>query len=106
MRITGILREAGVKHIVGATFGMYGFGFNDFLDHEYSLLVLLYYRQLQFLNLRTREEKKELGKITFKPLSDALNYSEDEVTFPKRHKKNKFCVALNLYEGESFMISL
>lgn len=84
LRITGILREATVKHIVGATFGMYGFGFNDFLEHEYSL---------------TKQDKTEVGKISFKPLSDALNYSENEVTFPRRHKKNKFTVALNLYEA-------
>jgi len=84
LRITGILREAKVKHIVGATFGMYGFGFNDFLEHEYSL---------------TKQDKTEVGKISFKPLSDALNYSENEVTLPRRHKKNKFTVALNLYEA-------
>ncbi|CAG5087305.1 Oidioi.mRNA.OKI2018_I69.PAR.g11514.t1.cds [Oikopleura dioica] len=84
LRITGILREGGIKHIVGATFGMYGFGFNDFLEHEYSL---------------TKNEKTELRKISFKPLSEAINYSENEVTFPKRYKKNKVRVALNLYEA-------
>merc|ERR1711868_365090 len=34
-RVTALLRDLKIKHIIGATMGMYGFGFNDFLEHEY-----------------------------------------------------------------------
>lgn len=84
LRITSILRESNIKHIVGATFGMYGFGFNDFLDHEY---------------VTTIDDKTEKKTMVFRSLSDSLDYSESELNMPKRAKKNKFLVALNLYEA-------
>ena len=37
IRISSILRELNIKVIIGATFGLYGVGFNDFLEHEYAL---------------------------------------------------------------------
>ena len=37
LRITKILRKLEIKCIIGATFGLYGVGFNDFLAHEYAL---------------------------------------------------------------------
>jgi len=76
-RVTALLRDLKIKHIIGATMGMYGFGFNDFLEHEYIEEV------------EEKGEKKNVkGKIDFKSFSDSFSAAEPALGKRKKHMLN------------------
>lgn len=66
IRITTILRELEIKVIVGATFGLYGVGFNDFLHHEFAF--------------ETKEGATQKSKTLYNPFYESINYDESKLT--------------------------
>lgn len=83
LRITKILRQLEIKCIIGATFGLYGVGFNDFLAHEYA-----------FENASGATEK---AKIDYVPFYESIEYDEQKLT--KRQKRRQNLQPLHIYQA-------
>jgi len=83
IRMTKILRELKIKCIVGATFGLYGVGFNDFLDHEYV-----------FENTSGATEK---SKVEYCPFYESIKYDESSLT--RKQKRRNNLQPLHIYQA-------
>lgn len=83
VRMTTVLRELKIKCIIGATFGLYGVGFNDFLDHEYA-----------FQNMSGATEK---SKVEYCPFYDSIKY--DESALSKRQTRRNNLQPLHIYQA-------
>lgn len=82
-RVSSICREKQIKLIIGAQFGLYGIGFNDFQTHEFVY------------DSNTGKQLK--GKLDYVTFGESINAPEPELK--KRQKRSNFLLPLHAFKA-------